>query len=130
MVCTGRLGREDLDEGFVLVEVLVQLVDLLVGEVLIAGGVDGDLDAADLREEVRLEVDVLPGLGLHQILAGDVGDVLLDLGGVAVTAAEGVGTEVVLRLGEELVEGGTAARAGEAALGVDHDGVLNDVARS
>ena len=77
---------------------------------------------------MRLEVDVLPGLGLHQILAGDVGDVLLDLGGVTVTAAEGVGTEVVLRLGEELVEGGTAARAGEAALSVDHDGVLNDVA--
>lgn len=76
---------------------------------------------------MRLEVDVLPGLGLHQILAGDVGNVLLDLGRVAVTAAEGVSAEVVLRLSEELVEGGTAACAGVAALGINDDGVVNDV---
>ena len=76
---------------------------------------------------MRLEVDVLPGLGLHQILAGDVGNVLLDLGRVAVAAAEGVGAEVVLRLSEELVEGGTAACAGVAALGINDDGIVNDV---
>jgi len=77
---------------------------------------------------MRLEVDELPGLRLHQILAGDVGNVLLDLGRVAMAAAEGVGAEVVLRLGEQLVRRRTAARAGVAALGVDHDRVFNNVA--
>ena len=104
----GQARREDLDEGLILVEVLVELVNFLVGEVSVAGSVDGDLDTADLGQEVRLEVDVLPGLGLHQILAGDVGNVLLDLGRVAVAAAEGGSAEVVLRLSGELVEGGPA----------------------
>ena len=45
----------------------------------------------------------------------------------SMAAAEGVSAEVVLRLSEELVEGGTAACAGVAALGIDDDGIVNDV---
>ena len=123
----GLLGGIDLDEGLVLVEVLVQLVQLVVGVVVIQGGVDGDLNAADLGQQMGLEVDVLPGLGLHQILAGEVGDVLLDLRGVAVAAAQGVGAEVVLGFGQDLVLGGTASGAGEAALGVHDDGIFHNV---
>ena len=78
---------------------------------------------------MRLEVDVLPRLRLHQVFAGDVGDVLLDLRRVAMPAAERVGTEVVLRLGEQLVRRGAASRARVAALGVDDDRVLHDVPR-
>ena len=114
-----------MDKVLVLIVLLIQLVQLVVGEVLVQGGVDGDLDAADLGSQVGLEVDELPGLGLHQVLAGDVGDVLLDLGGVAVGAAQGVGAEAVAGLSQELVGGGTAAGAGVAALGVHDDGVVH-----
>ena len=71
-----------------------------------------------------LEVDELPGLRLHQILAGEVSDVLLDLRSMAVAAAQSIGTEAVAGLSQELVGGGTAAGAGVAALGVHDDGVL------
>ena len=114
-----------MDEILILVVLLIQLVQLVVGDILVQGGIDGDLDAADLGSQVGLEVDVLPGLGLHQVLAGDVGDVLLDLRGVAVGAAQGVGAEAVAGLSQELVGGGTAAGAGVAALGVHDDGVVH-----
>ena len=114
-----------MDKVLVLIVLLIQLVQLVVGQVLVQGGVDGDLDAADLGSQVGLEVDELPGLGLHQVLAGDVGDVLLDLGGVAVGAAQSIGAEAVAGLSQELVGGGTAAGAGVAALGVHDDGILH-----
>ena len=114
-----------MDEGLILVIAAVELEQLLVAGVLVQGGVEGDLDAPDLGGEVGLEVDELPGLGLHQVFPRDVGDVLLDLRGVAVAAAQGVGAEAVAGLGQQLVGGGPAAGPGEAALGVYDDGVLH-----
>ena len=47
---SGLAGGEDAHEGLILVVVLIQLEELVVGDILVQGGIDGDLNTADSGE--------------------------------------------------------------------------------
>src|SRR5205814_5435950 len=83
-----------------------------------SGGAGGE-DPAVHREQVRGENHL-------DRLARDVGEGLLDLRGVAV-AADVVGGDTLVALGEVRGELGRAARAGDAALAIDDEVAQADV---
>ena len=109
---------EQSDKELVLVEVLIRRADLLKGNAVLDVGIDRREDAPVDGEQMRHEGD-------FDVLAAELGERLLDLGGVAVRC-DLVGMEALVELGEMTALRGLSSGARHAALAVADDALCGN----